>query len=221
MITTPDLIGALAADLKPVRRLRPPLTRAACWVLLAAIVLAMLTISQGVRPDLAVRLGETAFTAHLTGAILTGVLAAVAAVMVSLPDRSRRWLLLPVPGLVLWLSTIGYQCLTGWVALRPGSVGLDPVARCVATLVLTSLPLSLAMLLMIRRAAPLQPTGATLSGSLGVAAMAAAALMLFHEIDATILILVWNLGTAALFLGLGAVLGRSGYVANVSPPTEV
>lgn len=212
MITTPDVIGALVADLKPVRRLRPPLTRAACWSLLAAVVLGMLTISQGVRPDIAARLNEPVFVAHLAGALSTGVLAVVAALMVSLPDRSRRWLLLPVPGLVLWLSTIGYQCLTGWVVLRPDLVGLDPVARCIATIVLTSLPLWFALLLMLRRAAPLRPTAATLAGSLAVAAMTATALTLFHKFDATVLILMWNLGTAALFLGLGAVFVKTSFL---------
>ena len=31
MISTPDLIAVLAANLTPVRRLRPPLTRATWW----------------------------------------------------------------------------------------------------------------------------------------------------------------------------------------------
>ena len=47
MIATPDLIESLAANMKPVRRLRPPVTRAACWLLLAAMVVALLAVSQG------------------------------------------------------------------------------------------------------------------------------------------------------------------------------
>ena len=46
------------------------------------------------------------------------MLAAVAAFMVSLPDRSQRWLLLPVPTLVLWVGTVGYGCLAGLLAER-------------------------------------------------------------------------------------------------------
>jgi len=105
VITTPDLIEALAANLTPVRRLRPPVTRAACWLLLAALVLALLAVSQGIRPDLAQLLREPTFILGMSGALLTGVLAAVAAFMLSLPDRSRFCLLLPAPALVLWLST--------------------------------------------------------------------------------------------------------------------
>ena len=207
MITTPDLIEALAANLAPVRRLRPPVTRAACWMLLVALLLALLAVSQGIRPDLTQRSRELTFILGMSGALLTGVLAAVAAFMLSLPDRSRFCLLLPAPALVLWLSTIGYQCLTNWVSLEPNGIHLGETAQCFATLVLTSLPLSLAMLVMLRYAAPLRPIAVTLTGSLAVAAITATALSLFHELDATVMILMWNLGTAALFVGLGGALG--------------
>jgi len=207
VITTPDLIEALAANLAPVRRLRPPVTRAACWMLLVALLLALLAVSQGIRPDLTQRSRELTFILGMSGALLTGVLAAVAAFMLSLPDRSRFCLLLPAPALVLWLSTIGYQCLTNWVSLEPNGIHLGETAQCFATLVLTSLPLSLAMLVMLRYAAPLRPIAVTLTGSLAVAAITATALSLFHELDATVMILMWNLGTAALFVGLGGALG--------------
>src|SRR6516162_7228350 len=207
VITTPDLIDALATNLAPVRRLRPPAIRAFGWLLLAALMLALLVVSQGIRPDLAQRLREPTFILGMAGTLLTGILAAVAAFMLSLPDRSRFCLLLPAPALVLWLSTIGYQCLTNWVSLEPNGIHLGETAQCFATLVLTSLPLSLAMLVMLRYAAPLRPIAVTLTGSLAVAAITATTLSLFHDLDATVMILTWNLGTAALFVGLGAALG--------------
>lgn len=208
MITTSALIGALSANLPPVHRLRPPLTRTGCWLLLAAVVLALLAISQGIRPDLAQRMAEPFFVVSMAASVTTGVLAAVAAFMVSLPDRSRLWPLLPIPPLLVWLSTVGYQCLTGWIALDPNSVQLGEAARCFATLVLTGLPLSLAMLLMLRHAAPLRPMLTIITGSLAVGAITAAALSLFHELDATIMILMWNIGTATLIVGLAGALNR-------------
>ncbi|MFB9269318.1 NrsF family protein [Bradyrhizobium erythrophlei] len=205
---TPDLIASLAANVTPVRRLRPPVVRAACWLLLAAVVLTLLAINQGIRPDFIQRLREPAFAVSMATSLLTGVLAATAAFLVSLPDRSRLWLLLPGPALVVWLSNAGYQCLVQWVAIGPDGISLGESARCFATLVLTSLPLSLAMLVMLRYAAPLRPTAATFTGSLAVAAITATALSLFHTIDATLMILMWNLGTAVLFVGLASVFGR-------------
>jgi len=208
LIKTSDLIVSLAADLEPVRRLRPPVMRAMCWLLLAAAVLTLLAISQGIRPDLAPRLQDPTFAISMAASLLTGVLAAIAAFQVSLPDRSRLWLFFPVPALVVWLSNIGYQCLVRWIAIGPDGVSFGETARCFATLVLTSLPLSLAMLVMLRYAAPLRPISVALMGSLAVASITATALSLFHAIDATVMILMWNVGTTVLFVGLAGVFGR-------------
>ncbi len=71
-----------------------------------------------------------------------------------------------------------------------------------------SMPLSLALLVMLRYAAPLRPTTATLTGSLAVAAITATALSLFHNLDATVMILIWNLGTTAILIGLASLFGQ-------------
>lgn len=207
MITTPDLINELATNVAPVRRLRPPLMRAACWLALGLLVLSLLAISQGVRPDLAERLRDPTFVISLSGALLTGIFSAVAAFMLSLPDRSRLWLLFLVAPLVLWLSTIGYQCLNRWISIQPDGVRLGETAQCFATLVLTGLPLSLTMLVMLRYVAPLRPTATTLTAGLAVAAVTATALSLFHDLDASVMNLLWNIGTAILFVGVGWAFG--------------
>ncbi|WP_315767373.1 MULTISPECIES: DUF1109 domain-containing protein [unclassified Bradyrhizobium] len=208
MIKTTDLIDSLATDMRPVKRLRPPLPRACGWLLGAAAVVALLAVNQGIRPDLAQRLHDTPFVMSLAGSILTGVLAVIAAFLVSLPDRSRLWMLLPLPALVLWLSNIGYQCLTDWVSIGPDGMSPGEAARCFTTLLVTSLPLSLALLVMLRYAARLRPTMVALMGSLAVSAITSTALALFHTIDATVMILMWNLGTAALLMGAAALFGR-------------
>ncbi|MBI3674376.1 MAG: DUF1109 domain-containing protein [Rhizobiales bacterium] len=206
MTTTYELIATLSANARPVRRLRPPLFRAACWLLLAAVVLVLIGIGQGIRPNFAQRLGDWTFVVQLLGSLLTGIAAAVAAFMLSLPDRSRWWRALPLPPLVAWLATIGRQCLTNWVAMGPEGMGLGETARCLATLGLTSLPLSLAMLAMLRYCAPLRPTNVVLMGSLAVAGITATALMVFHPLDATVMILVFNLGTALVIVGIGCLV---------------
>ncbi len=209
MITTPDLIEALAANAAPVRRLRPPLARATLWLSFAAVVLVLLAVSQGARPDLAQRLQQPIFLVGISASLLTGVLAAIASFLVSLADRSRGWLLLPLPALAVWISTIGYGCLTNWVGVdAAGGLRMGEAARCFATLVLTSVPLSLLMFVMLRHAAPLHPMPVALTGSLAVAGMTASALSLFHTFDASVMILMWNLGSAALLIALGVLLGR-------------
>jgi hypothetical protein len=208
MMKTPDLIEALVSDAQPVRRLRPPVLRAALWLLLPALIFALLALGHGVRPDLAQRLEQPDFVVGMAGSLLTGVLAAVASFMLNLPDRSRRWALLPAPALVVWLLGIGHACLTNWVSIGPDGVQLGETARCFATVLMTSLPLSLGMFAMQRHGALLRASAVALMGSLAVAAMSATAMSTFHSLDATVMILVWNLGTAVLIVALGSVFGR-------------
>ena len=200
MVTTPELIDMLCADAKPVRKLRPPLVRAALWVLFAGLVLVVLAALLGTRPDLAERLRQPTFVGALAGALLTGV-----------------WVLLPVPALVLWISTIGYGCLTDWVRIGPDGVRLGTTLECFATLALASLPLSLALLVMLRHAARLYPTTVGMMGGLASAGIAATALSLFHELDASVMVLLWNLGVAALIVALGGTFGRSLYTSILPP----
>jgi hypothetical protein len=81
-------------------------------------------------------------------------------------------------------------------------------AGCFALLVLTGVPLSLAMLIMLRHAALLAPTRVAISGGLAVAAVTATALSIFHNHDASAIILIWNFGTAVLLVALGGLTGR-------------
>jgi hypothetical protein len=108
---------------------------------------------------------------------------------------------------LLWVSTIGYGCMAAWVAIAPGTVTLESMLRCLATLILTSLPLSLLLLVMLRHAAALRPILVSGHGALAVSGITATALSTFHELDATIMILVWNIGTAVLMVSIGCALG--------------
>ncbi|MFC5519927.1 NrsF family protein [Polaromonas jejuensis] len=208
MISTSEVIDSLVADAKPVRRLRPPALRALCWLLFSALILVLVAFGHGVRPDLLLKLRQPVFAAGLAAALATGVLAAIASFMASVPGRSRWWQLLPAPALAAWISTIGYGCLTDWVSMGPEGMSPGETARCFATLALTSIPLSLVQLFMLRYMARLSPVPVAMMGSLAVAAMTAVALSLFHPIDATVLILFWNFGVAALFLTFSGLYGK-------------
>ena len=209
MTSTQHLIDDLVKAAAPVRRLRPPLLRAGLWLAFAAIVLSLIAVAHGLRSDIAARLHEPVFVLGMVGALVTGILAAVASFRLSLPDASRWWLLLPVPTLGLWLSTLGYGCLTDWVNIGPDGVRMGEAIRCFATLLLTSVPLSVAMLVMLRYAAFLRPTAVSAMGGIAVAAMTAFALSLFHVLEATMMILVWNVGVTAVIAGIGSLAGRS------------
>jgi len=155
------------------------------------------------------RLRQPLFVTSVFGALATGVLAAVASFRISLPDGSRWWVLLPLPALAVWVSTIGYGCLTDWISMGPDGVHPGEAIRCFATLFMTSVPLSIAMLVMLRYAALLRALEVSIVGGLAVAAMTSFALSLFHDLDATVMILMWNLGSATLIAALASLFGRS------------
>jgi hypothetical protein len=205
---TSDLIRSLAANAQPVRRLRSPLVRAVGWLLLATTIMSLMTLSHGVRPQFAERMKDGLFAMNMVSSLITGILATIATFFVSMPDRSSRWLLLPALPLVIWLATIGYQCFAGWVPVPPGAITVEAASGCLATLVLTSLPLSLLMIAMLRYSVVLRPTSVILMGSLAVSAITATALSMFHPLDATAMILGWNLGTAILFIIGAAIFSR-------------
>ena len=208
MSSTRDLIDALVQGGTPVRRLAPPGLRSLRWLMFAALILVLMALGHGARPDLAAQLHRPLFTTGVAAALATGVLAVVAAFVASVPGRSMRWLLLPAPAAALWVCTIGWGCLTDWVRIGPEGVSLGETARCLATLALVSIPLSLALLLMLRHAARVAPIPIALMGSLAVAALTAVALSLLHPLDATVLILIANFGVTALFLACGGAFGR-------------
>jgi hypothetical protein len=79
---------------------------------------------------------------------------------------------------------------------------------CAALLVMTSMPLAIALAAMLRYVAMLRPGTVALTGGLAIASIVAVALSLFHDHDATVLILVWNIGTAVLITGLAGLFGR-------------
>lgn len=207
MSDTQQLIDALVDSASPVRRLRPPLARAGLWLLFAGVVLGLIAIAHGLRPDIGACLHQPVFVIGMIGALTTGVLATVAAFRISLPDASRWWLLLPLPALGVWVSTIGYGCLTDWVNIGPEGIHMGEAVQCFATLLMTSVPLSIVMVAMLRYAALLRSLEVSASAGLAVAAITSFALSLFHSLDATIMILVWNIGVAMLIAAMASIFG--------------
>lgn len=204
---TEDLIGRLSADLRPVRRLAPPMRRCAVWLALALVVIGVAIVWFGPRHDLLERLGRPHEVAQMLLAIVTGVLAAVAAFELALPDRSPRWALLPLPAAAAWIATMGWGCLADIARMGPQALSLGTSWGCFRFIVLMGAPLALSLLWMLRHAGPVRPVPVAVLGGLAGAALSGAGLSVFHHLDAAAMVLAWHGGTALLvvlaFLGLG------------------
>lgn len=203
------LIGRLAADLAPVRRLPPPALRALAWLaLVAALALALATIADlsavwrriTAAPDM---------TLAVVGSVATAVAAALAAFELSLPDRSRAWALLPVPAAALWIGASGIGCLRAWLVPDTHVAVVSEARDCLLFIVGLSVPLSAVLIVMLRRACPLFPALTAAMAGLAAAAAAAALLNFFHPFDAAATDLVVH----AVAVGL-VVLGARAFGAR-------
>jgi hypothetical protein len=218
-MSSPDaLIEVLVCDLRPVRRLAPPSIRALGWV---AVVVAL-----GVALACFADLGAMArrLTAApdmwlaVAGSTVTAILAAIAAFQTSVPDRAPAWALLPLPGLLLWVGASGLGCLRVW--FLPGTHAADLVeARdCLVFILGMSVPLSVLLMVMLRRGYPLRPNLTAATGGLAAAAAAATLLNLFHPFDAAATDLsVHAVAVALVILANRALSGRAFREAGVLP----
>ncbi len=178
-----QLIDTLAESLPPVRRLWPPWLRAGLWLLAAGATAVLHDGGAGVQTA-ALRLGAAAdLGAAAAASILTAILAALAACLVSLPDRSPAWAYLPLPGIILWATASLVGCLRYTVPGMPIATGWNALG-CAGEVIGFSIPFGALLLLPLRRAWPLrQKLVATLAG-LASAAAALGTLCLTHPYDA-------------------------------------
>jgi hypothetical protein len=208
LITTPALIDVLASDAKPIRRLRPPLARAGLWLGVFVMIVASVTWVTGSWPLMLERLRLTRFAVEMAATFLTGIAAVVAAFYLSLPDRSRFWIMLPLPTLVLWLASSGYGCYENWIADGPQGWRLGRSSDCFVFILTMSIPVGIALYLGLRRALPLEPLRVMAVGGLGVAGLAAATLQFYHPFDVTIVDLAVHVTAVLIVVTAIMVSGR-------------
>lgn len=201
------LIQDLAADLRPVRRLQPPGLRALAWLAAvgaSAAALAAVSNLGAVRDRL---MAVPDMWLALAGSAATAVLAAVAAFQLSLPDRRPAWALLPLPAAALWFAASGLGCLRNWAL--PGVHPASPSATvdCLAFILGLSVPLSALLVLMLRRAATLQPGLTAAMAGLASAAGAATLLTVVHPFDASGVDLAVHVGAVLAVVAANRALG--------------
>jgi len=208
MSGTDVLIERLAGEAKAVRRLRPPLVRAALWL---SAVAAVGVVSILMFSDLHVfarRAQDPKLVLELAGTLLTGIAGVVAAFHLSLPDRPRLWALLPVPPLMLWIGASGYSCYRHWLSFGPDGWQIGESAHCFVFILGVSAPLGAALYFVLRKARPLDPVTTAALGGAGVAGLAAFLLQFFHPFDVTFMDLGIHLA-AVLAVTLASLLSAA------------
>lgn len=217
-LDTERLIQRLVADAKPVRRLRPPLARVASWLGAVAVIATAVVLAFSDLPTAAARMRDPSLVLEMTGALLAGVAAVIAAFQLSLPDRARSWALLPLPGLALWLASSSAGCYADWIRYGTERWDIGESLVCVRFIVGVSLPLGISLLLLLRRTYPLAPVPVAATGGLGVAGISAFLLQFFHPFDVTIPDLAMHALAVAIVVSVAILAGRSTALHAPSQP---
>jgi hypothetical protein len=208
IMDTEGLIERLAADLKPVRPLWPPWARTVLWMGIAlpyvvAVVWGKLTMVDPVQIA-----NDTRFMIEQAATLATALTAAIAAFRSAVPGFDMRVLLLPVAPLGLWLATAGHGCIQDWIRLGADGLAIRPDWDCLPMATIIGIIPAAAIIVMLRRAAPLHPRLTLALAALAVASIANFGLQFAHVRDSSIMVLVWHLGVAAVLTALGGWLGR-------------
>lgn len=204
---TDALIARLTREAGPVRRMMAPWKRAACWLALAVPPLVVVIAFEGLAGKAAMSVTDWRFVIEEIAILATAVTAAIAAFASTIPGHDRRWLWIPAAPLAVWLLTVGEGCVSDW--MRLGAAGLTVRADfdCFPPMVLIGTLPAVAMIVMLRRGAPIHPRVAFVLGTLATAAVANFGLRLFHVGDISIMVLVWHFGLLAALLSVAAACG--------------
>jgi hypothetical protein len=207
-MNTDEFIERLAANLKPVRPLRAPWARAVLWLGVAIPYVAAVVWGKLTMVDPAQAANDTRFMVEQAATLATALTAAIAAFRSAVPGFDMRILLLPIAPLGLWLASVGHGCVEDWLRLGADGLTIRPDWDCLPMATIIGIVPAAAIIVMLRRAAPLHPRLTLALAALAVASIANFGLQFAHVRDASIMVLVWHLGAAAALAALGGWLGK-------------
>ena len=206
---TDDLIVELARAAGPIRRLPQPSVRLARWTAAVVPLTAACVMAIGPRKDALLAIYQSTFVGIAAATLLTAVLAAAAAFVLSVPGAERT----PVSR-VMPLAAGGVWVLMLAVSLTRGG---DPVRRllalpfhwlCLIEIAGLGAVPGWALFAMLRRAAPLRRAWSAAFATLAAVALGAAATQFLCPIDDPAHQLVGHLLPVALLAAWGAMAGR-------------
>ncbi len=192
-----------------MRPLASPWTRTVLWLAIAVPYMALVIIVISPRAGLLVKVTEALFLIEQIAALTTGIAAAIAAFTSTIPGYSRKVLLLPALPLAVWMGSLGEGCVETLMRLGPDGLSLRPDWFCLPAIVLVGAIPAVAMVIMLRRGAPLFPYLSAGLGALAAAGLGNFGLRLFHPQDASLMVLVWQFGSVFILTVLGCCAGRN------------
>jgi hypothetical protein len=209
---TGELIQILVEDCMPVRPLPRPWIRAAEWLVVALLYVALVVFVVSPRADLAAKISDWRFVVEQVLALSTGMAAAAAAFVMIIPGYGRKFLALPFLSLSIWFATLGQAYIQDnigdWARLDPDGLSLHPDWYCVPAIMLAGSVPAIAMTMMLHRGVPLTLHLTAVHGGLAAAAIGAFGVRFFCTQDGSLMVLVWQFGTVCVLSALAGCAGH-------------
>ncbi len=168
----------------------------------------MFVLVMSPRKDLAAALGHPSFVVEQLAALATGITAGFAAFVSVVPGCNRRVLLLPLLPLAAWMLSVGGGCAAAWIRSGPAGLTLTSDWACLPAIAAIGAIPAVLMALMLRRGAPLSPPLTAVLGGLAAAGLGNFGLRFCHAEDASLMVLVWQMGSVLLLTVAAGIVGR-------------
>jgi hypothetical protein len=182
--------------------------RTGLWLAISFPYVAIITIAHFSNGDPMQLLADRRLVIEEIAILLTAVTAAAAAFCSVVPGYDRRILALPLAPLAVWMVMLGESCIGRWLRADAGTGSAELGWQCLPPAVLIGIVPAFAVMVMLRRGAPLAPRLTLALGALAVAALANFGLRLFHPSDASLLVLAVHFGSVAALALAGGSIGR-------------
>jgi hypothetical protein len=183
-VKTDLLIVELARDLRPVKPLSSPLLRFSRWLAAVMVVAALGIWLLGPRADLASAIANAVYDARFVLTVAAGIFAGAAAFVLSVPaaEHYRAQRIIPFAFASAWTLLLGFLLVGGGRGVE--RLLAFPVNwPCGYKILAFSVIFGSALLIGLRRAAPLEPTWTAALAALSSTALAAAATQLICPVD--------------------------------------
>ena len=203
---TDDLIADLSGRLTPVQPLQAPHIRMLSWSGVALASIAGGVVALGLRPDIVVRLFQPDFAWTLIIAVVASVVAGTAALVLAVPGAEGA-----VPLRRLSVAIVAAWLIGVLVGVFRDSGGLANDAHwpvCFLRVMAVALIPATALVVMIRRAAPLYPAWTAMLLAVAATAAGTLAAQLACPIDAASHALTGHFAPVPVFGLLAAVFSH-------------
>src|SRR5262249_21956969 len=145
--------------------------RAALWLAFAVVVVTIVMAVHGIDASQLQRvLGDPRLLAEIAASFVTAVGAALAAFTTPVPRYPRRWLWVPVAALVAWLLLTGAGCAADYARIGPAAFELRLDTACFVPGIVAGAIGAVALVIMLRRGAPVLPRLTLIFAGLALAA---------------------------------------------------